>query len=56
MGPSSDPLAVVDQSGAVYGVENLRVIDASILPDCPSVNLNNSVLMLAEKLADTLRG
>jgi choline dehydrogenase-like flavoprotein len=56
MGPSSDPLAVVDQTGAVYGVENLRVIDASIFPDCPSVNLNNSVLMLAEKLADALRG
>jgi choline dehydrogenase len=56
MGPSSDPLAVVDQRGAVYGVEALRVIDASIFPDCPSVNLNASVLMLAEKLADELRG
>jgi choline dehydrogenase len=55
MGPSSDPLAVVDQRGAVYGLEGLRVIDASILPDCPSVNLNATVLMLAEKLADTLR-
>ena len=56
MGPSSDHLAVVDQRGGVYGVEGLRVIDASILPDCPSVNLNASVMMLAEKLADTLRG
>lgn len=56
MGPSRDPLAVVDQQGGVYGVEGLRVIDASIFPDCPSVNLNASVLMLAEKLADTLRG
>jgi choline dehydrogenase len=56
MGPSSDPLAVVDERGGVYGVEALRVIDASILPDCPSVNLNASVMMLAEKLADTLRG
>jgi choline dehydrogenase len=55
MGPSSDPMAVVDQRGAVYGVENLRVIDASIFPDCPSVNLNASVLMLAEKLGDELR-
>jgi predicted dehydrogenase (TIGR03970 family) len=56
MGASSDPLAVVDQRGAVHGVEGLRVIDASILPDCPSVNLNATVMMLAEKLADTLRG
>jgi choline dehydrogenase len=56
MGPASDPLAVVDQRGAVYGVEGLRVIDASIFPDCPNVNLNASVLMLAEKLSDELRG
>jgi choline dehydrogenase len=56
MGPSSDPLAVVDQRGGVYGVEALRVVDASILPDCPGVNLNATVMMLAEKLADTLRG
>jgi len=56
MGPSSDRLAVVDQRGGVYGVEGLRVVDASILPDCPSVNLNATVMMLAEKLSDTLRG
>jgi len=53
MGPSTDPRAVVDQRGAVYGVDGLRVIDASIFPDCPSVNLNASVLMLAEKLSVT---
>jgi choline dehydrogenase len=56
MGPSSDPTAGVDQAGQVYGVENLRVIDASILPDCPSVNLNATVMMVAEKLAASLRG
>ena len=56
MGPSSDPTAVVDQTGQVYGVDNLRVIDASILPDCPTVNLNATVMMVAEKLAATLRG
>jgi choline dehydrogenase len=56
MGPASDPRAVVDQTGLVYGMDNLRVIDASILPDCPGVNLNATVIMVAEKLADTLRG
>ncbi len=56
MGPPSDPTAVVDQQGRVYGVDNLRVIDASIMPDCPSVNLNATVLMMAEKLADSYGG
>jgi choline dehydrogenase len=54
VGPASDPSAVVDQSGRVHGVDNLRVIDASIMPDCPGVNLNNTVIMMAEKLADTI--
>ena len=52
MGPDTDGFAVVDQSGRVYGIDNLRVIDASIMPDCPSVNLNATVMMIAEKLAD----
>jgi choline dehydrogenase len=56
MGPASDPTSVVDQKGRVYGVESLRVIDASIMPNCPSVNLNATVMMMAEKLAATLRG
>jgi choline dehydrogenase len=55
MGPLSDPTAVVDSEGRVHGLEGLRVIDASIMPDCPSVNLNATVMMMAEKLADTLR-
>jgi choline dehydrogenase len=55
MGPSTDPMAVVDQSARVHGVDNLRVIDASILPDCPRVNINATVMMVAEKLADDLR-
>jgi choline dehydrogenase len=46
--------AVVDEAGRVYGMDNLRVIDASIMPDCPSVNLNATVIMMAEKLADTI--
>ena len=40
MGPSSDPLAVCDQYGKVYGVDGLRIIDASIMPDTVRANLN----------------
>jgi choline dehydrogenase len=55
MGSPADPTSVVDTGGRVHGLEGLRVIDASILPDCPSVNLNATVMMVAEKLADQLR-
>ncbi|MEM7534909.1 MAG: GMC family oxidoreductase N-terminal domain-containing protein [Chloroflexota bacterium] len=55
MGPSSDPMAVVDQRGAVHGVENLRVVDASIMPDCVRANINAAVLMMGERIADLIR-
>ena len=56
MGPSSDPLAVVDQYGRVYGVDGLRVIDASIMPDTVRANLNLTVLAMAERAADLIKG
>ena len=52
----TDEMAVVDAEGRVHGVEGLRVIDASIMPDVVSGNLNVPVIMMAEKLADVLRG
>ena len=55
MGPSSDPMAVVDQHGRVHGVEGLRVVDASIMPDLVSAPINPAVLMIGEKIADQLR-
>jgi choline dehydrogenase len=55
MGPASNPAAVVDETGRVHGVDGLRVIDASIMPDCPRANTNVTTMMLAEKLADVLR-
>jgi choline dehydrogenase len=54
MGPARDPLAVVDAHCRVHGIDGLRVIDASILPDCPRVNINATIMMLAEKLAAEL--
>ena len=56
MAPDNDPTAVVDDQLRVRGLENLRVVDASIMPTMPSANLNASVLMIAEKAADMIRG
>jgi choline dehydrogenase len=52
----SDEMAVTDGSGRVHGVIGLRVVDASIMPDVVSGNLNAPTIMLAEKLADAIRG
>ena len=49
-----DDLSVVDESGRVHGLDNVRVVDASILPRIVSGNLNAPVIMLAEKLADAI--
>ena len=54
MGADSDPTAVVDPWGNVRGVEALRVVDASILPDIPSVPTNVTTIMVAERIAAKL--
>ena len=51
-----DNMSVVDQETKVYGVENLRVIDSSIMPDILSGNLNAGTIMIAEKAADMIKG
>ena len=56
MGPADDPMAVVDNQGMVYGVNNLRVVDASIFPTGPRANLHCTVTAVAEKIADQIRG
>ena len=56
MGPSNDPLAVVDQFGRVYGVDGLRVVDASIMPDTVRANLNLTVIAMGERVADFIKG
>jgi choline dehydrogenase-like flavoprotein len=56
MGHASDAMAVVDPECRVHGVEQLRVIDASVMPDLPSGNINAPVMMIAEKAADMIRG
>jgi 5-(hydroxymethyl)furfural/furfural oxidase len=54
MGAPSDRMAVVDPAAQVYGVENLRVADASIMPSVPCANTNISTIMIGEKVADAI--
>lgn len=56
MAPQTDPTAVVDDQLRVYGIEGLRVADASIMPMMLSANLNAGTLMIGEKAADLILG
>ena len=55
MGPESDTMAVVNQYGMVHGMENLRIVDASIMPDCIRANTNVTTMMIAERVSDFIR-
>ncbi|SCW81697.1 GMC family oxidoreductase [Ancylobacter rudongensis] len=55
MGQADDPLAVTSPTGAVLGVEGLRVADASLMPSIPRANTNMPTVMIAERIAAFIR-
>jgi choline dehydrogenase len=55
MGLASDPLAVVDARLRVFGVDRLRIADASVMPTITSGNTNSPTMMIAEKAARMMR-
>jgi choline dehydrogenase-like flavoprotein len=56
MGMESDASAVVDSELRLHGIAGLRIVDASVMPDLVSGNINAAVIMIAEKAADLIRG
>ena len=54
MGPYSQPNTVVDHHLKVHGLQNLRVVDASIMPTMPAANTNAAALMIGEMAASLL--
>ena len=55
MGQASDAMAVVDQYCHVHGLEALRVVDASVMPDVIRANTNATTIMIAERVADWIK-
>ena len=49
-----DKIAVVDENLKIHGMQNIRVVDASVIPEIPSANLNAPTLMIAEKASDSI--
>ena len=55
MGPAADPMAVVDQYCRVHGLDGLRVVDTSVMPDVIRANTNCTAVLIAERVADWVK-
>ena len=56
MGSENDPSSVVDPNLRVKGIEGLRVVDGSVIPNISTGNTNGPIMMIAEKISDNIRG
>ena len=56
MGSAEDKMAVTDAHGKIHGMENIRVVDASLMPTLVGGNTNAPTIMMAEKISDHIRG
>ena len=55
MGPASDPTAVVDQYCRVHGLDGLRVVDTSVMPDIVCTGTSGTAMMIGERVADLMK-
>jgi 5-(hydroxymethyl)furfural/furfural oxidase len=55
MGAQDNPMAVTSPSGRVFGTQNLRICDASLMPSIPCANTNIPTIMIAERIADLIK-
>jgi choline dehydrogenase len=55
MGPSSNPMSVVDQSLRGHGLDNLWIADASIMSTVTHANTNLTAIMIGERIADFMK-
>ena len=55
MGSEDDENAVTNKYGKVHGIEGLRVVDCSIMPDCVRANTNATAIMMGEKISDHIK-
>jgi choline dehydrogenase len=56
MGDAADPMAVVDPETRVIGLQGLRIVDTSIMPQITTGNLNAPAIMIGEKASDMILG
>lgn len=55
MGPESDPTAVVNPQLQVHGIQHLRVVDSSIMPEIVAAHTNAATFMIGEKASDMIK-